>query len=29
MHAALPKKVFNGLSLVSVLDTMIRLQRQP
>lgn len=29
MHAALPKKVFNGLSLVSLLDTMIRLQRQP
>lgn len=29
MNAALPKRVFNGLSLVSLLDTMVRLQRQP
>lgn len=29
MHAALPKKVFDRLSLVSLLDTMNRLQRQP
>jgi group II intron reverse transcriptase/maturase len=29
MNAALPKKVFNGLSLVSLLDTMVRLQSQP
>ena len=29
MHAALPKRVFNGLSLVSLLDTMNRLQSQP
>lgn len=29
MHAALPKKVFNRLSLVSLLDTMNRLQSQP
>ena len=29
MNAALPKRVFNDLSLVSLLDTMVRLQRQP
>ena len=29
MNAALPKKVFNGLSLVRLLDTMARLQSQP
>ncbi|MEC9082506.1 MAG: group II intron maturase-specific domain-containing protein, partial [Pseudomonadota bacterium] len=29
MNAALPKRVFNGLSLVSLLDTMNRLQSQP
>jgi len=29
VNAALPKRVFNGLSLVSLLDTMVRLQRQP
>jgi len=29
MHAALPKKVFDRLSLVSLLDTMNRLQSQP
>jgi len=29
MNAALPKRVFNGLSLVSLLDTMVRLQSQP
>ncbi|WP_413773548.1 group II intron maturase-specific domain-containing protein [Marinobacter sp. Arc7-DN-1] len=29
MNAALPKKVFNRLSLVSLLDTMTRLQSQP
>lgn len=28
MHAALPKKVFDRLSLVSLLDTMVRLQHQ-
>lgn len=28
MHAALPKKVFDRLSLVSLLDTMVRLQCQ-
>ncbi|TBW47589.1 group II intron reverse transcriptase/maturase, partial [Marinobacter halodurans] len=29
MNAALPKKVFDRLSLVSLLDTMNRLQSQP
>jgi group II intron reverse transcriptase/maturase len=29
MNAALPKRIFTGLSLVSLLDTMTRLQRQP
>jgi hypothetical protein len=29
LNAALPKRVFHGLSLVSLLDTMNRLQRQP
>ena len=29
MNAALPKRVFNGLSLVSLLDTMVRLQCRP
>ena len=29
MNAALPKRVFNGLSLVSLLDTMNRLQSRP
>ncbi|PTB91560.1 group II intron reverse transcriptase/maturase [Marinobacter sp. B9-2] len=29
MNAALPKRVFNGLSLVSLLDTMTRLPGQP
>jgi group II intron reverse transcriptase/maturase len=28
VNAALPKRVFNGLSLVSLLDTMVRLQSQ-
>ena len=29
MNAALPKRMFNGLSLVSLLDTMVRLQGRP